>query len=182
MESTRRIVGVTAIAAMVLLAACGGGTAPTGAAATAGTGSTPGAATTAPGGGEFEARLKAISPALLTPIFGASIPAPTCTEVGDEGVQCRWTVNDGELLLDADADPSFESEAAWREAFGTAGFDQEIPGVGVAALGGDNPLSDGWRASAFGSDGVAYSVTINKSGDQAAVQAMVTAILKALAG
>ena len=182
MKSTNRIAAVTAILTAFVLAACGGTTTPTGAAATSGTGSTPGAATTAPVGGEFEAKLKALSPALLTPIFGASIPAPTCTELGDEGVQCRWNVNDGELLLDADADPSFEDEAAWRAAFGTAGFDEEIPGVGVAALGGDNPLSEGWRASAFGSDGVAYSVTINKSGDQEAVKAMVTAILKALAG
>jgi hypothetical protein len=183
MESTRRIAGVTAILTALLLAACGGGTTtPTGAAGTAGPGSTPGAATIPPVGGDFEARLKALSPALLAPIFGASIPSPTCTEIGEEGVQCRWNVNDGELLLDAGADPSFESEAAWREAFGTAGFDEEIPGVGVAALGGDNPLSDGWRGSAFGGDGVAYSVTINKGGDQAAVKAMVIAVLKALAG
>ena len=54
--------------------------------------------------------------------------------------------------------------------------------MGVAAPGGDNPLSDGWRASAYGSDGVAYTVTINKSGDVETVKAMVTAILKVLAG
>ena len=34
----------------------------------------------------------------------------------------------------------------------------------------------------LGSDGVAYSVTINKTGDVEAVKAMVTAILKVLAG
>ena len=60
-------------------------------------------------------------------------------------------------------------------AFGTAGFDEQIPGIGVPALGGDNPLSDGWRASAYGSDGVAYTVTVNRTGDETAVKAMVTA-------
>jgi hypothetical protein len=185
MESTRRIVAVTALAAALTVAACGGSNpAPTGAAATSVTTTETTADDTTSGsaGGDFEAKLKALGPALLAPIFGASIPTPTCTTSGEEAVQCRWNVNDGELLLDADADPTFESEEAWREAFGTAGFDEEIPRIGVAALGGDNPLSEGWRASAYGSDGVAYTVTINKSGDQAAVKAMATAILKALAG
>ena len=183
MNGTRRLNAVTAVAAALLVAACGGATSPTGAAATAGAGSTAGASTAAPpAGGDAEARIKALGPELLTPIFGASVPTPTCTTSGDEAVQCRWSVNDGELLLDADANPTFESEAAWREAFGKAGFDEEIPGIGVAALGSENPLADGWRATAFGSDGVAYSVTINKSGDLAAVKAMVSAVLKALAG
>ena len=184
MHSTRRLAAVTATAAALIVAACGGGTTtPTGAAATSGTGSTAGAATPAPpAGGDAEARIKALGPELLTPIFGASIPTPTCTTSGEEAVQCRWIVNDGELLLDADADPTFDTEEDWREAFGKAGFDEEIPGIGVAALGSENPLSDGWRASAYGSDGVAYTVTINKSGDVTAVKAMVTAVLKALAG
>jgi hypothetical protein len=183
MESTRRLGAVTAIAAALLVAACGGTATPTGAAATTDAGSTAGGATAAPpAGGDAEAKLKALGPELLTPIFGASIPTPTCTGLGDEGVQCRWTVNDRELLLDADSDPTFESEEAWRAAFGSAGFDEEIPGIGVAALGGENPLSDGWRASAYASDGVAYSVTINKAGDVTAVKAMVNAILKVLAG
>lgn len=183
MKSTRRLAAMTAIAAALMVAACGGGTTPTGAAATAGSGSTAGASTAAPpAGGDAQARIKALGPELLTPIFGASIPTPTCTTSGEEAVQCRWSVNDGELLLDAGADPTFETEQAWRQAFGTAGFDEEIPGIGVAALGGDNPLSDGWRASAYGSDGVAYTVTINKSGDATAVKAMVNAILKVLAG
>jgi hypothetical protein len=183
METTRRRAAVMTIAAALIVAACGGTATPTGPAATSGAGSTAGAATAAPPvGGDAEAKLKALGPELLTPVFGASVPTPTCTTSGEEAVQCRWIVNDGELLLDAGADPTFETEEAWREAFGTAGFDEEIPGIGVSALGGDNPLSDGWRASAYGSDGVAYSVTINKSGDVTAVKAMVSAILKALAG
>lgn len=182
MDSTRRFAGLTAVGMALLLAACGGTPTPTGGPQATTVGSTPGAATAGPVGGDFEARLKALGPELLTPIFGASIPAPTCSPIGEEGVRCRWSVDDGALLLDADADPTFESQAAWREAFGTAGFAEDIPGVGVAALGGDNPLSDGWRATAFGSDGVAYSVTINKTGDVEAVKAMVTAILKVLAG
>jgi hypothetical protein len=183
MESTRRLAGLIALVLALALSACGGGTTTTGAPQATSADSTLGATPGAPAGGDFETTIRALGPELLAPIFGASIPTPTCTPLGDGGgVQCRWSVNDGELLLDADADPTFESEAAWREAFGAVGFDEEIPGVGVAALGGDNPLSDGWRASAFGSDGVAYSVTINKSGDVEAVKAMVTAILKVLAG
>ena len=181
MESTRRLAAVTAIV-MAVVGACGGTTGPTGAPRTAGTGSTPGAATAGPAAGDAETRLKALGPELLTPIFGASIPTPTCGSMSGGGVQCRWSVNDGELLLDADADPSFDSEEAWRAAFGQVGFDEEIPGIGVAALGGDNPLSGGWRASAFASDGVAYTVTINKSGDPEAVKAMASSILKVLAG
>jgi hypothetical protein len=184
MESTRRVLGVTVILAALLVAACGGSPATTGGPPSTGAGSTPAPATAAPPvGGDFEARLKALDPALLSPIFGASIPAPTCAAMGDGGgVQCRWIVGDGTLALDADADPTFESEATWREAFGQAGFDEEIPGVGLAAIGGINPLSDGWRASAYASDGVAYTVTVNKTGDVEAVKAIVTAILKALAG
>lgn len=188
MESIRRAAAVTAIAATLVLAGCGGGTSPTGAASTSGTttatSTTADDTTSGSAGGDFEARLKALGPELLAPIFGASIPTPTCTAMGDGGgVQCRWNVNDGELLLDADADPTFESEEAWREAFSeNIGFKEEIPGIGAAAFGGDNPLADGWRASAYGNDGVAYTVTINKAGDVTAVKAMVNAILKVLAG
>lgn len=181
MESTRRLAAVTAIVVAVA-AGCGGGTAATTGPKATGTGSTPAAATTGPVTGDVAARLKALDPALLTPIFGASIPTPTCTSMSGGGTQCRWSVNDGALLLDADADPSFDSQEAWRAAFGQAGFDEQIPGIGVAALGGDNPLADGWRASAYGSDNVAYTVTINKPGDQTTVKGLVNAILKALAG
>ena len=180
MKTSLRPLPAAALAAALVLAACGGG-APTSTlrtqvpGATAPTATSP-AATTGAGAG-----IEGLGAELLAPVFGASIPTPTCTDMSGGGRQCRWMVGDGELLVDVDVQPEFETEAEWRAAFGTAGFDEEIPGVGVAALGGDNPLSDGWRASAYTSDGLAYSVTVNKPGDQAAVKAMVIAILTALA-
>ena len=169
-----------ALLATLAIAACGGGTA-TRAPRTEAPGSTlPGAtdgpaATTSPG-----AELEGLGAELLAPVFGASIPTPSCTDMS-AGRQCRWIVGDGELLVDADVQTEFATEEEWREAFGTAGFDEEIPGIGVAALGGDNPLADGWRATAYTSDGLAYSVTVNKPGAEAEVKAIVIAILGALA-
>jgi hypothetical protein len=182
MQKIQRALRVTALptAFALVLAACGGGV-PTAAPGTQNPAGTAGA--TAPGATSGGALLSPedLPSTLTAPIFGAEIPTPTCTDLSGGRTQCRWIVDDGALLLDADADPSFETEAEWRTAFGTAGFDEEIPGIGVAALGGDNPLADGWRASAYTSDGIAYTVTVNKPGDQAAVKAMVIAILTALA-
>ena len=183
MERIARAIPVTALpaalalAAGVAIAACGGA-ASTGAPATSGPGATQPAGTTAGGIG---ANIQALGTELLAPVFGATVPAPTCDTMGEDGFTCRWEADDGALLVDADADPTFETEAAWREAFGSAGFDEEIPGIGVAALGGDNPLSDGWRATAYTSNGIAYSVTINKPGDAEAARALVIAILTKLA-
>ena len=186
MQMNQRPLAATGLVLALTLAACGGA-ASTSAPATQAPGATGApagtlpAATTGGAAGELGANIQALGADVLAPVFGASIPTPTCDVMGDSGFTCRWMVNDGELLVDADADASFETEAAWREAFGSAGFDEEIPGIGVAALGGDNPLSDGWRASAYTSDGIAYSVTVNKAGDVAAVKAMVIAILTKLA-
>ena len=169
-----------ALVASFAVGGCGAGT-PTntpgtpGPAATSPTGTTP--AATAAGGTDIQA----LGTELLASVFGASIPTPTCTDMSSGGKQCRWMAGDGTLLVDVDVQTEFETEAEWREAFGTAGFDEEIPGIGVAALGGDNPLADGWRGTVYTSDGLAYSVTVNKPGDEAAVKAIVIAILTALA-
>jgi hypothetical protein len=169
-----------ALVAALGIAACGGGnptTAPTGQQpGTTLPGATDGPAATAGLGGELEG----LAAELLAPVFGATIPTPTCTDMSG-GRQCRWIVGDGELLVDADVQSDFATEEEWRTAFGDAGFEEEIPGVGVAALGGDNPLADGWRATAYTSDGLAYSVTVNKPGDEAEAKAIVIAILTALA-
>lgn len=180
MKTILRPLSAAALVAVLALAACGGGT-PTSTLRTQAPGATsPGGAvpgsTTGAG-----ADIERIGAELLLPVFGASIPTPTCTDLNGGGKQCRWSVNDGDLLVDAGLQTDLETEAEWREAFGAAGFDEQIPGIGVAALGGDNPLADGWRATAYTSDHLAYTVTVNKSGDQAAVKAIVIAILTALA-
>jgi hypothetical protein len=180
MRRTLRPLPAIALLAALAIAACGGGN-PTSAPTTQQPGSTlpsgtdDTAATTGPG-----TELEGLGSELLAPVFGATIPTPTCTEVSG-GRQCRWIVGDGELLVDADVQTDFATEDEWRTAFGDAGFDEEIPGVGVAALGGDNPLADGWRASAYTSDGLAYSVTVNRPGSEEEAKAIVIAILTALA-
>ncbi len=183
MQQRHRALPVTGLVAAVIVAACGGATGTPAAPGTQAPAPTiGGAATSAPADG-FEGELLAIGPELLAPVFGASVPTPTCTSLaGGDGHSCRWAAGtDGALLMDADADQSFATEEEWRAAYTNAGFTEEIPGVGVAALGGDNPLADGWRASAYTSDGIAYTVTINKTGDQAAVKALVLAVLAKLA-
>lgn len=180
MKTILRPLPTAAMAAALALAACGGGT-PTSTLRTQVPGATSPGGAGQPGTAGPGAELENLGAALLAPIFGASIPTPTCTDLFGGSMQCRWIVGDGELLVDAGLQTDLETEAEWRDAFGNAGFDEEIPGIGVAALGGDNPLADGWRATAYTSDGLAYTVTVNKPGDQAAVKAIVIAILTALA-
>ena len=160
----------------LLLAACGATPSSTGSNTSA-----PGA-TTGPGGTAGRGSgLADLDAAALAPFFGTSIPTPECTSTGESAQKCRWSSSDGSVVLDVEHDPTFESVEEWRAAFGTAGFDEEIPGVGVAALGGDNPLADGFRASAYTSTGDAYTVTVSKAGDPAAVKALVVALLGTLA-
>jgi hypothetical protein len=125
--------------------------------------------------------LQALGADLLAPVFGASIPTPECDTRTDGSSFCRWTSADGATVLDAEQSSGYATVDEWRTAFGTAGFDEEIPGLGVAALGGDNPLADGFRASTYTSAGESFTVTVNKAGDTAAVKALVTTILAALA-
>lgn len=180
MNSFRRPLAATALVAAIAITACGPGAA-TSALTTQGPGATLPGGTGGPamtsGAG---AALEDLGTELLAPVFGATIPKPTCSDMSGGGRQCRWIVGDGDLLVDADVQTEFETEAEWREAFGSAGFDEEIPGIGVAALGGKNPLADGWRATAYTSDGLAYSVTVNKPGSEAEAKTIVIAILTAL--
>ena len=173
-KAPRWVAGAVLMAAM--LGACGGASPAPTTQATSGS-STPaatGPAATSAAGNPFGA----LTAALLGPVFGATVPTPECGTRGDEGQYCRWTSADGQVVLDAESDPTFDSVDAWRTAFGTAGFDEEIPGIGVGALGGTNPLADGFRASTYTSDGTAYTVTLNKTGD---AKTLVLAILGALA-
>ena len=168
---------LSAAALITIVAACGTSPATSGPGSTAPAGGTQNpAVTTAP-----VSALADLGTELLAPVFGASIPTPQCDTRSDGSSFCRWTSADGATVLDAEQDSGYATVDEWRTAFGDAGFDEEIPGIGVAALGGDNPLADGFRASTYTAGGDSFTVTVNKVGDAAAVKALVTAILAALA-
>jgi len=182
MKRIPRPLPAIALLATLALAACGGST-PT---STVGPGTLAPGATSPSGAGPGPTTgpgtdVEGIGAELLAQVFGTSIPTPDCADLNGGGKTCRWLAGDGELMVDAGVQTDLETETEWREAFGDAGVKEEIPGMGVPVLGGDNPLADGWRATAYTSDGLAYTVTINKPGDQAAVKAIVLAILAALA-
>jgi hypothetical protein len=161
----------------VFVGACGSSPATSGPGSTNPAGATQNPAVTT----DPVASLKNLGTDLLTPVFGGSIPTPECDTRSDGSGFCRWTSADGATVLDAEQNSGYATVDEWRTAFGTAGFDQEIPGIGAAALGGDNPLAEGFRASTYTATGDSFTVTVTKAGDAAAVKALVTAILSALA-
>ncbi len=168
----------TAVLTALILAACGGSPATSGPGGTGTTGATQNPAVTIPPA----SALQDLGTDVLAPVFGATIPTPECGTRTNGTSFCRWTSADGATVLDAEQDSGFASVEEWRTAFGTAGFDEEIPGIGAAALGGENPLAEGFRASTYTSTGDSFTVTVAKAGDAAAARALVTAILAALAG
>lgn len=167
----------TAASITVLVAACGSSPATSGPGSTAPAGGTQGpAATDTPVSG-----LEGLGTELLAPVFGGAVPTPECDTRSDGSSFCRWTSADGATVLDAEHSSEYATVDEWRTAFGTAGFDEELPGIGVAALGGENPLSDGFRAAAYTAGGESFTVSLSKTGDATALKALVTAILAALA-
>ena len=180
MKRIPRSLAVTALAGALVVAACGSGTS-TGAPATQGSAATPAVpAGTAGSGGALSP--ETIPAALLAPIFGATIPEPTCGDMAPSGDYCRWATADQSIVVDVQRDGQFGSEDAWRAAFATAGFDEDLPELGIPALGGTTPLSAGYRAAAYGPDRTSYSVSLTHSGDPATVKGLALTLLRAFAG
>ena len=182
MQSLHRAVPVTVVTAVAILAGCGS-PGPTPAVATQ-----PGAATAAPVGATPGIGPGAgIGPEdlpgeLIATVFGGSAPTPSCGDLATGGDFCRWATADESVVLDVQRENGFSNEDAWREAFGNAGFDEDLPDIGVPALGGTTPLAAGYRAAAYGGSNIAYSVSLTSAGDPAAVKASVVAVIKALTG
>jgi hypothetical protein len=185
MQSIHRPLAVTGLATALILAACGGGTATSapgtgGAAATpVGTGEPVGATQPPTGGGLGPEDVPA---AIIAAAFGGTAPEPECGDMAPSGDFCRWTSADESVVLDLQRDGQFATEEAWREAFGNAGFDEEITDLGIPVIGGTTVLSPGYQAAAYGPDKTSYSVSLSSGADPATVKATVIAVLKAFSG
>ena len=180
MQSIRRSLAVTGLVAGLVLAACGGA-ASTAAPGTQGPGATPGGGTPGSGGGSALTP-ETLPAALLAPVFGGAVPEPQCGDMAPSGDFCRWSSADGSIVLDVQRDGQFGTEEAWRAAFGTAGFDEELHDLSIPVLGRETVLSPGYEAAAYGPDKTSYSVSLTSDGDTAAVKAMVLAVLRAFSG
>lgn len=176
-----RAVPLTALVAVLALAACGSPAATSPATQSPG-GTLPPAPT---GSGPVASATGGLSPdsipaTLLATAFGGAVPEPDCGELALSGTYCRWEAADESVVVDVQRDPSLASEEAFRTAFEAAGFDEELTELGVPALGGRTPLSAGYRVAAYGPDNVAYSVTLTSDGDPAILKALTISLVGAL--